>query len=128
MSHIEDVLDILRFELKFIEDGGYGRSPHTPWRAPLIFEDSPSCLNFGDTSRRHPCAECALMQFVPKEHQDEEVPCRFIPLTENAETVDHLYRCGTQQELEEALQKWLRKEICRLEAQKTAAVQAETAH
>jgi hypothetical protein len=120
MSHIEDVLDILRFELKFIEDGGYGRSPHTPWRPPLIFEDSPSCLNFSEDSRRHPCAECALMQFVPKEHQAEEVPCRFIPLTELKETVDHLYRCGTQMELEEALKKWLIKKIEELEKQQVS--------
>jgi hypothetical protein len=128
MSHVEDVLDILRFELKFIEDGGYGRSPHTPWRAPLTFEDSPTCLNFADVSRSHPCAECVLMQFVPKEHRAEEIPCRFISLTEHEETVDHFYRCGTQMELEEALQNWLRKEICRLEAQKMAALQVDTSH
>jgi len=128
MSHIEDVLDMLRFELKFIEDGGYGRSPHTPWRAPLIFEDSHTCLNFADMSRSHPCSECALMQFVPKDHQSKEIPCRFIPLTEHGETVDHLYRCGTQIELEEALQNWLRKEICRLESQKMAALIPENSH
>lgn len=125
MSHIEDVLDMLRFELKFIEDGGYGRSPHAPWRAPLVFEDSPTCLNFADVSRPHPCSECSLMQFVPKERQGEEIPCRFIPLTENHETVDHLYRCGTQPELEQALQNWLRQEICRLEAQKMASLETD---
>ena len=40
-----DILDVLRFELKFLETGGYSRLPRVPWRAPYIFEDSPSCLN-----------------------------------------------------------------------------------
>jgi hypothetical protein len=40
----QQILELLKFELKFLEDGGYGRSPHTPWRPQLIFEDSPSCL------------------------------------------------------------------------------------
>ena len=109
------VLEILRFELKFLEDGGYGRSPRTAWRPTNIFEDSPTCLNFGDPSHPHPCNECFLMKFVPKEKQEEGVPCRFIPLTEEGETVDDFYRCGTQIELEEALKNWLRKEISRME-------------
>jgi hypothetical protein len=46
-----EMLELLKFELKFLEGGGYGRSPRTPWRAPRIFEDSPSCLNFNDPSR-----------------------------------------------------------------------------
>ena len=36
-----EILELLRFELKFVEDGGYGRSPRTPWRPPYILEDSP---------------------------------------------------------------------------------------
>jgi hypothetical protein len=40
MAHDEhDLLDLLKFELKFLEDGGYGRSPHTSWRRELVFED-----------------------------------------------------------------------------------------
>jgi hypothetical protein len=122
MSPIKEVLDILRFELKFVEDGGYGRSPKLPWRAPLIFEDSPTCLNFLDATRPLPCSECALNQFVPPEHRAESVPCRFIRLTEHHETIDHLYSTGTQAELEEALKNWLRKEIRRLEAQDMPAL------
>ena len=26
-----DLLEVLRFELDFLEQGGYGRSPRTPW-------------------------------------------------------------------------------------------------
>ena len=35
-----DLLDVLKFELQFLEDGGYGRSARTPWRPQYIFEDS----------------------------------------------------------------------------------------
>ncbi len=117
MAEIKDSLELLRFELKFLEDGGYGRSPRTPWRPPFIFEDSPTCLNFADKSRPHPCNECLLMQFVPLAQRDKPVPCSFIPITEHGETVEHFYQCGTQIELEEALKLWLQKEISRLEAE-----------
>ncbi len=110
-----DLLETLRFELKFLEDGGYGRSPHAPWRAPYIFEDSPSCLNFSDPARPHPCSECLLTGLVPPEQRKQDVPCRFIPLNDKGETVDFLYRTATQIELEEALGDWLKREISRLE-------------
>jgi hypothetical protein len=116
-AQIKETLDLLRFELKFLEDGGYGRSPHTPSRPSLVFEDSPTCLNFDDSARPRPCSECFLMQYVPKEKQAESIPCRFIPLTGKGETVDYFYRCGTQIEMEEALKNWLRKEIRKMEEQ-----------
>jgi hypothetical protein len=113
-----DLLDLLKFELKFVEDGGYGRSPHTPWRRPLVFEDSVSCLNFGDPAHTHPCSECLLMEFVPAELKDQASPCRLIPLTPKGETADYFYRCGTQLELEEALAGWLRDQISQIEQQR----------
>lgn len=110
-----DVLETLRFELQFLEDGGYGRSPHAPWRPPLLFEDSPTCLNFSELQRPHPCSECFLMQFVPPEHRERETPCRYIPLDDKGQTLDSLYRTATQQELEEIYGGWLRRSIRRLE-------------
>jgi len=83
------IAEASQVELKFVEDGGYGRSPRTPWRAPSIFEDSPSCLNLGDPARSHPCSECLLMRLVPGEVQSEESPCRFIPLNEKGQTIDY---------------------------------------
>lgn len=112
-----DLLELLKFELKFLEDGGYGRSPHTPWRSPLVFEDSLTCLNFGDPARPHPCSECLLMDFVPAELKDQASPCRLIPLTPKGETADYFYRCGTQLELEEALANWLRDQVGWIEEQ-----------
>jgi hypothetical protein len=111
-----ETLELLRFELKFLEDGGYGRSPRTPWRASQTFEDSPTCLNFDDPSRPHPCSECSLMQFVPEQCREEAIPCRFIPLGPHGENVDYFYRCGTQPELEESLKGWLRRQITRIES------------
>jgi hypothetical protein len=113
-----ELLELLKFELNFLEDGGYGRSPHTPWRRQLVFEDSLTCLNFGDPARPHPCNECLLMRFVPAELKNQASPCRLIPLTDKGETVDYFYRCGTQLELEEALASWLRNQISRIEEQR----------
>ena len=116
-----DLLDLLTFELKFLEDGGYGRSPRTPWIRQRAFEDSITCPNFGDPSRPHPCSECLLMKFVPRELKDQDSPCRLIPLNGKGETIDYLYRFGTQLELEEALAGWLRKQINAIEEQRKAA-------
>ncbi|HYM76396.1 MAG TPA: hypothetical protein VE377_10505 [Candidatus Dormibacteraeota bacterium] len=113
-----DILDVLKFELSFLEDGGYGRSPHAPWRAPAVFEDSPICPNFCDPARPHPCESCLLEQFVPEGLRKETVPCRFIPLTQEGQTVDDLYRTGSQVEMETALAVWLRAQIARIERER----------
>ena len=115
-----EILEALRFELSFLEDGGYGRSPHTPWRPPSIFEDSPICLNFSDATKPHPCNRCLLEKFVPEGHRTEDVPCRFIPITPEGQTVDDFYRTATQVEMEEALAKWLRAQIQKLEGEASA--------
>jgi hypothetical protein len=116
-----DILDVLRFELSFLEEGGYGRSPRTPWRPPLIFEDSPSCLNFSDPARPHSCSHCWLMQFVPSNQRDKEVPCRLIPIDEHGQTIDDFYRTGTQTELEDALARWLRTQIQKITQERALA-------
>jgi hypothetical protein len=119
MAHDDrDILEILRFELNFLKDGGYGRSPRSPWRAPAIFEDSPACPNFCDPARPHACENCLLEQFVPTSQRKQSVPCRFIPLTKDGQTVDDLYRTGSQAETEEALANWLRAQIARIEAER----------
>jgi hypothetical protein len=115
-----NTLELLKAELNFVTKGGYGRSPREPWRAQLIFEDSPSCMNYDSKENKAPCAECALMQFVPADRQNEKVPCRHIPLTPRGETLNELYRGGTEQELEDALADWLRKEIAKIEAEQVA--------
>jgi len=113
-----DILEVLKFELNFLLDGGYGRSPRSPWRAPAIFEDSPICPNFSDATHPFPCENCLLEQFVPQEQRSQTIPCRFIPLTKEGQTVEDLYRTGNQIELEEALAVWLRAEIDRIERER----------
>ena len=109
-----EILKIFEFELKFLEDGGYRRS-RVPWRASLIFEDSPTCINFNDRSRSHPCSECPLIEFVPPQYRNESAPCRLITVAAGGQTVDDFYRYGTTVELEKALACWLRKRIQTIE-------------
>jgi hypothetical protein len=120
-----DVLEVLKFELSFLEQGGYGRSVRTPWKAPSVLQDSPRCLNFNDPARPHACSECLLTSFVPGEFLEEGIPCHFIPLNDLGETVDSLERHSEQPELEEALKSWLRSTIARLEIER---LQREKAH
>jgi hypothetical protein len=117
-----DILEVLKFELQFLEQGGYGRSVRTPWKPTSVFQDSPSCLNFNDPARPHECSECLLTDFVPSNLKDETVSCHFIPLNEEGQTVHGLERQGTQLEIEEALKKWLRTMIAQLEKQRAQAV------
>ena len=112
-----NLLDVLKFELEFLEQGGYGRLPRESWKPRLVFEDSPTCMNF-NSKDREPCSECLLMQLVPENARKEQTPCLHIPLSLRGDTLDSLYRTGTQQEIEESLGAWLRATISRLEAEK----------
>jgi hypothetical protein len=113
----QGVLDLLKAELEFVESGGYRRSARSPWRPPYVFEESPSCPNFSDRSRPHRCEDCWLIEFVPPESRDEQVPCRFVPLTADGITIDSLYRYGSPAETEEILGAWLRRRIREMEEQ-----------
>jgi hypothetical protein len=110
-----DVIEVLKSELDFLRAGGYGRSVRTPWLPTSVFQDSLSCINFGDPKRSHPCKECLLMQFVPPEHQKAGVPCHHIPLDDLGETVHTLERWETQEEMVKVVEKWLVSTIARLE-------------
>jgi hypothetical protein len=114
-----NLLDVLKFELEFLEQGGYGRLPRESWRARSVFEDSPTCMNF-NSKDREPCRECLLIGFVPENARTGPTPCAHIPLSPSGETLDSLYRTGTQQEVEGALGTWLRATIHRLDAEKVS--------
>jgi len=116
-----DILEVLKFELAFLEQGGYGRSVRTPWKPTSMFQDSITCLNFGEPERVHPCSECLLIDFVPTQERETEIPCHHIPLNLQGETVDAVNRYDNQQELEEKVKEWLRATIQRIEAQRAAA-------
>jgi len=117
-----DLLEVLKCELAFLERGGYRQSSRAPWKAPSVFLDSPSCINFNDSQRTRPCVECCLIELVPTPHLEESVPCHFIPLNPDGETIRTLERQAHQPELEEAVKQWLRKTIARLEQQAVSKV------
>ena len=109
-----DILDILQDELDFIEKGGYGRSVRTPWKSKSVFQDSLTCINFGDPSRSHPCNECHLIDFVSPELRATEIPCHQIPLNDAGDTIENLELKENQSEMEETVKNWLRRQIQRI--------------
>jgi len=113
-----NVLELLKAELAYLEKGGYRRPEQSAWRPQLMFQDSPTCLNFNSLQPRKPCTECVLMRFVPEDQRSKKVPCRYIPLDAKGETVDYFYRYGTQEELEAVVSEWLRATIARLKREK----------
>jgi hypothetical protein len=110
--------EILKAELRFVEQGGYRGRPRFPFRPNFIFEDSPTCIKMlGEVrdAEARVCTECHLMEFVPEEHRTQRIPCRYIDLTGNGETVNSFYEYGTEEELEKALVGWLKRKIRELE-------------
>ena len=128
----EALLNALKLELKFCELGGY--KPSVPGRLPArasendsmflfegrkremrkersVFQDSPSCLNYGLPVGEHPCSECWLIDFVPAEKRGAAVPCHHIPLNERGDTVATLGGPGDAPDVQEAVLDWLRRTI-----------------
>lgn len=120
-----DLLEVLKDELKFLESGGYARSPSTSWRPVFVFEDSPACMNHGHMDDPESCSDCVLMQLVPPEFRSVRTPCRQIPLNDAGETLDSLYRYGDEHEIEETVVKWLQATVSRLEEERRAPRDAE---
>jgi hypothetical protein len=111
---LRDTLQLLRFELSYLEQGGYNRD-----RA-LLGTESPfrgtfACLNFGDPIQSHACRECLLFQFVPDDKKNEDFPCHHIPLSESGETVAQLLASKDPDGMAMGLEDWLRVTIAKLE-------------
>lgn len=113
-----DLLEVLKSELTFLEAGGYRRPLGESWKPPLIFEDSPACMNHDCKENLAPCSDCVLMQLMPPEYRLGTAACRNITLNAAGETLDSLYRYGDQLVLEETLTTWLRATIDNLEEQR----------
>ena len=111
-----DLLELLKTELDFIEKGGYGRSVRTPWKPTSSFRDSLTCVNYALPEKAHPCSECHLIDFVPREKQNEELPCHAIPLNAAGDTVESLE--GNEARLEEVLKEWMRAKIAEIEVER----------
>ncbi len=114
-----DLLDVLKSELRFLENGGYRSCLVKSWRPQLAFIESRTCSKY----RREPsgsCIGCVLMQFVPPERRKEKTPCWNIPLNEEGQTVDSFYQWGTHDELESALRNWLWSAVLWVEDERRA--------
>lgn len=109
-----DVLQVLRYELSFLEQGGY-RAQRNPLMPVSIFQDSLSCINHGLPRRPNPCTKCLLWDFVPEQFRREDVPCHFIPLTPSGMTIE---TPQSEIELEQHLKSWLRDTIAKLEQER----------
>lgn len=114
-----DILELLKEELDFIEKGGYGRSVRTPWKPKSAFQDSLTCVNYGYPYRAHPCNECHLLDFVSPEHHGKEVPCHYIPLNDDGETIEDMEAEGNQAKLERKVKGWLCARIKEIEKERT---------
>jgi len=117
-----EILEVLRYELNFLEQGGYRRKV-AEGNSLSPFQESLSCLNFGEPLRPHACHECLLYDFVPSKAQTEEIPCHYIPLDPAGHTIASFLNENNPQDLERALKVWLRKTIAQLnlESQKIKA-------
>ena len=120
-----DLLELLKDELSFIEQGGYGRSVRTPWKEKSAFQDSLTCINYGYPYRAHPCGECHLIDFVKPDDRTTEIPCHHIPLNSAGETIEDLESQDNQGKLEEDVKQWLKDKISELEEIKRKAQAAE---
>src|SRR5262245_15437238 len=123
-SDQRDILELLKMELDFIEKGGYGRSVRTPWKPTSPFRYSLTCVNYALPEKAHPCSECHLIDFVPSDRRNEELPCHYIPLNDQGETAADLELHDNQAKLEEALKHWLRAQIEELELERNTSAQA----
>lgn len=112
-----DILAVLKRELECIETGQYGPPVKDPVEATsTMFEDSATCLNYGYPYRVHPCSECPLIGFVPKEKQTSAMPCHEIPLDAAGRTLEGFAQGKDTSALQEAVKDWLRNAIQRLES------------
>jgi hypothetical protein len=111
----EEIIQTLQLEKSILVDGGYGRSVRTPQRETEYFRDSITCPNVGEVEKVHPCSECFLIEYVHPSSKALNLPCHFIPLNAEGETIDSLVRHGDLERLEQVLAQWIDATIKRLE-------------
>jgi len=112
-SSKHEIIETLRYELNFLEQGGYEKSVRGEG-LPSPFRTGFSCLNFGDPLRRHACHECTLYEFAPEAARTDDIPCHAIELAPGV-TIASLLQSGDRQRLVQLLERWLRDTIARLE-------------
>jgi hypothetical protein len=126
MSDRADLIRLLEAELDVIEGGGYGRSVHDPHTPKPMFQHSLACINHWEVpGHEQGChQDCVLMDFVPNQHKDTELPCHHIPLNLAGETVKSLEEQDTEEAMQQAVAHWLRATIERLKKEQAASQNA----
>ncbi len=114
-ANLKEIIVQLKLERDILKSGGYGRSVRTPQKPTKLFRDSVTCLNYGETVKLHACEECLLWEWVPEEHQHDDLPCHFIRLNEQGDSIASLEDSGDREEAEQALVGWLDSVIGHLE-------------
>jgi len=109
------IIEQLKLERDILRDGGYGRSGPAPWKPTTLFRDSVTCLNFGLAVKRRPCKDCLLWEWVPEGHRHGDIPCHFIPLNKNGDTIAALEATGVRERAEHVLLVWLKRCTSELE-------------
>jgi hypothetical protein len=117
-----NLLDVLKKELEFVEKGGYRNPARAAWRPQFMFQDSPACLNFESSDHPQPCSDCIISQLLPLEVALRKIPCRYIPLNEQGDTLDLLYRSASEKETEAKFVGWLKTTVARLEREKAQSL------
>jgi hypothetical protein len=123
MPDARDALEVLRFELDFLERGGYARQAWPPAKPVNFFHDSLTCLDFAAGEPGHSCRNCVLYDFVPDESRNEILPCHSIPLNDNGDCIASLDQGYNQHAVEKAVVSWLRATIRRMERESAAEEQ-----
>lgn len=114
-ANLARIIEQLKLERDILRDGGYGRCGPAPWKPTTLFRDSVTCLSFGLAVKRRACKECLLWEWVPEDHRHEDIPCHFIPLNRNGDTVASLEGQGDRAKAEHALLGWLETTLHQLE-------------
>ena len=109
------LLSLLKEQLAFFDNGGYGSPFRSYWRPTLLIRDSPLCLNADPQAKARSCSECKMILMVPSEKRTSLIPCHHIPLNEAGDTIASLYASGTQAKLDKTFREWLLAKVRELE-------------
>jgi len=115
-NEIREIISQLKLERDILKDA-QGRPRSAPSKDDRLFRDSILCLNFNVDFERHPCNQCLLWDWVPDKHRYEAIPCHFIPLNQQGQSIADLEAAGKREEAEQALLAWLQASIQKLEGQ-----------
>ena len=115
------MIEQLRFEIQMIEKGGYYPSVRDPRHEPEIFRDSVTCLNVALEEKAHPCTNCFLSEFVPREVRNSSGDlCHKIPLNEKGDSIDSLHAEGKPGRIQDSVLAWLKNTVAKLEQEVAA--------